>query len=295
MTKLAKQFFSMDSAMSYQEDKGSSGPGSRRIVFPIVLEAFGAARNELQMPHFKQSLVIVGGYPMVHAWYLAMAQALSTGNVAWHRSLWQCALTVTIQVRICSVQDAILQALLFSEKLTVNEAALTDAFLTFASKVRALQRASGTDTGDAQAQTKAHLAMGLKYRGADYHINMHRTVLLLGQQLLPSHLDVLRQIEAEFGRDVLTVSWAKLLKLLTLVQNRTKARIGDFDVSECFQFTFEALLMDLRQDFAKPSKFSAEFLEKRRGGQIGWVRIQMRKLSGGLHAPAHQGRFHTGY
>ena len=127
---------------------GETVLGTKRLLFPLTLEAYVSKAEVLTGScHFHGTLSLVGGHAVALAWYLSMYQAISSNNIAWCKLLWQCALTVSVQVRICGPTEAVLQSLTFSEKMKAQEGTLSDSFLTFAKKVQALSlRSDGPRT-----------------------------------------------------------------------------------------------------------------------------------------------------
>lgn len=71
--RFAEQFFAMDSAFTVQ-----NGPakGQKRLIFPLMLEAFAEDPEFFMKPSFAGSVELLGGHAAVQAWYLAMHDAI---------------------------------------------------------------------------------------------------------------------------------------------------------------------------------------------------------------------------
>ena len=100
-----KQFFSREACV-----------GRGRLLFPCQLEAYSddLARDWSKMP---VSLRLLGGQPIVFAWYVAAARAISNNDEGLLRQLWQAALTCTIRLQSAtSASELALSAVEASER-----------------------------------------------------------------------------------------------------------------------------------------------------------------------------------
>ena len=77
-----------------------------RLVWPITMEAYTLTKGELYQNDFDHSLALLGGHTMLFAWYGAMFNALMKHNSEMIRLLWECGLTVTVNVQISAFTSA---------------------------------------------------------------------------------------------------------------------------------------------------------------------------------------------
>jgi len=78
----------------------SRGNAISRIVFPIALPIHVDDEVLIRSGIFASALPLVSGHVYVYAWWVAMFNALDEGNTNQVAALWQCALTVTMSVRM---------------------------------------------------------------------------------------------------------------------------------------------------------------------------------------------------
>ena len=216
LVQYQEQFFSREACSQAEEGEQASGLG--RLVFPMTLEAYEAdlARDWAQMP---RHLSLLAGQPMLLAWYLAAARALQQSDDTLLLQLWQAALTCTIRVTATdSVGKLALSAVAASEKY-VKFAEMTDTFFHWATKVQSIIVDFDAKTRQSgPLATKQLSDMGVRYRGA--LVNKHH-FYSVGHvhELFDDHtFDVLRAIENEFGRRVLSVDYTKLKAFLEAVK-----------------------------------------------------------------------------
>ena len=218
LVQYQEQFFSR-TACGPAEDVPEQASGLGRLVFPMTLEAYETdlARDWAVMP---RHLSLLAGQPMLLAWYLAAVRALQASDNALLLQLWQAALTCTIKVTAAaSVGQLALSAVFASEKY-LKLAEMTDTWFHWSTKVQKI-----IDDMDEKHQlsglvlTKQLADKGVRYRGA--LVNKHH-VYSVGHvhELFDEQcLGVLRTIENEFGRNVLSVDYTKLRSYLTTVKS----------------------------------------------------------------------------
>jgi hypothetical protein len=78
----------------------SRGHAIARIVFPIALPIHVDDESLVGSGVFASALPLVSGHVYVYAWWVAMFTALDEGKISQVAALWQCALTVTMSVRM---------------------------------------------------------------------------------------------------------------------------------------------------------------------------------------------------
>ena len=91
--RTVNQFFSKDAAWSAKAScKG-------RLAWPITMEAAGLTRVEYSAEYFDSSIRLLGGHTVLYAWYGAVRDALMARDDDMMRMLWECGLTMTLQVK----------------------------------------------------------------------------------------------------------------------------------------------------------------------------------------------------
>ena len=86
-----------------------SSRGSRnRLIWPFSMECFALEATSVIHDHFKNTLQLVGGYPILWAWYAALQDAIEKRDQEMLTRLWECGLTVTLQARTSFITFCIL-------------------------------------------------------------------------------------------------------------------------------------------------------------------------------------------
>ena len=215
VAKYTQEFFSRTACGAAEE--GESGLG--RLLFPCVVEAYecDAGRDWSKMP---RSLKLLAGQPMLFAWYLAAARALQRSDDALLTVLWQAALTCTVRVEATdSVAKLAVSAVAASEKYS-RFADMADTFFHWTTKVQGIL----DDVDPSRKQSAPVLAtkladMGVRYRGALISKAHLYSVGHIRDFFDDSSLQVLRLIENEFGRHVLSTDYTKLSRFLASFRN----------------------------------------------------------------------------
>ena len=73
-----------------------------RLVWPLTMEAFGQTKGEFLKDEFNSSIRLLGGQTVLLAWYGALHEALVNCDEEMLRMLWECGLTMTLQVQASS-------------------------------------------------------------------------------------------------------------------------------------------------------------------------------------------------
>ena len=193
--------------------------GRGRLLFPCVLEAYSVdeGRDWSKMP---LSLCLLGGQAIVFAWYVAAARAMLASDDALLRELWQAALTCTIQLqRTTSVSKLALPALELSERY-VGFADMADTFPHWGTKIqRIIDNIDGVKKLSSQVVANHLRDMGVRFRGTPVTKAMILSVGHVHELFDESSFTTLRQIEKEFGRDVLSTNYTKLSRFMAVLKN----------------------------------------------------------------------------
>ena len=91
--KAMDQFFSKDSMWAARATVRG------RMVWPLPMEAFGLTKLEFNKGSFDSSIRLLGGHTILMAWYGALRDAILQQDHDLLLTLWECGLTVTLQVQ----------------------------------------------------------------------------------------------------------------------------------------------------------------------------------------------------
>jgi hypothetical protein len=179
--------------------------------------------------------------------------------------------TLTHQVRSCEGRkDAVMWSITYSEKLKAQEG-MCDSFVDFAEKIRTLGLA-------VNSPFTAIADLGVKFNGSVYNLTMHKTIGSLQLLWTADLTKVLRELDIEFGKELLSNSYNKLWKFFSLVQK------ADFDKSPGSRFhqglavwLLRLLQLDCRLKLIQPKSFSLEAIDKNKHGVPGFVQIAFLK------------------
>ena len=214
-----KQFFSREACADANVGE-STETKLGRMLFPCPLEAYSddETRDWSAMP---KSLRLLGGQPIVFAWYVAAARALIASDDALLVQLWQAALTCTIRVQmVASLGKLALSAVEVSERY-VRFTDMADTFIQWATKVQRI-----VDDIDKTKKTSAQLVsnqlrdMGVRYRGTPVTKGMVLSVGQVHELFDEDSLATLRKLDHEFGRDLLSTNYTKLSRFMSVVKTR---------------------------------------------------------------------------
>ena len=223
VVRYAEQFFSRAACLPEESEGAAACPSSGlgRLLFPCPLEAYETdpSRDWLRAP---AGIKLLAGQPMVLAWYLAAARALQRADDALLLALWQAALTCTITVHNTeSFSKLALSAVAASEKY-VRFADMTDTFFFWATKVQAIMDAANeekTPKMSAQVMAQRLADLGVRYRGALVQKGHVLSVGHVHDMFDEPSWRVLRIIEHEFGRSVLSTDHTKVSRFLAVVRS----------------------------------------------------------------------------
>ena len=219
VVKYAEQFFSRTACLPEGEAAcPSSGLG--RLMFPCPLEAYETdpSRDWGRAP---TGIKLLAGQPMLLAWYLAAARALQRSDDALLKALWQAALTCTITVRYTeSFSKLALSAVAASEKY-LRYADMADTFFAWSEKVQGIM--DDLNAGRKQKMSSQVMAQHLADQGVRYRGTLIQKAHVLSVGHVHDMFDkpswrVLRKIEREFGRSVLSTYYTTVMCLLAVVR-----------------------------------------------------------------------------
>lgn len=186
--------------------------------------------------------------------------------------LWEAALTVTVQVRLCpSEKDRCLARNLQSETVkSLGHAALSDSFATFALTVKVL----GID------KVQDGVALGLAFNGAGYNAAIHKAAVSLATVLndADKHLEkALCKLELQFGRDILSSEYSKLSKLVAYAKSFSAQQCpwssiqGPRTMPEICAWMVDMLVLAFKSKLRAPAKATDGWLDKdRKTGALGF-------------------------
>lgn len=263
---------------------GGVSPGAKtRIVFPGMLEGFSTAVSELTLPHFDSAIRLLGGHPLVHAWYIAVCQALLENSDAADqhlRLLWQCGLTVTVRVLVLQdVASVMTESMCYSERLKVQERSLTDNFVTFLHKLNALLAAKNLKLGLSHETIKEVTQLRLQYNGAALNRTMLAAAAAIDAVMTPAAQSMLVRLELEYGRDLFSSSYNKLQRLAASAKAAASSNSASSTLtsSDIFLWSLESVYASLSRGLCSPKFYTVDNIDKQKDHSAGWASMTSAK------------------
>eukprot|EP00435_Cladocopium_sp_Y103_P068444 s259_g31.t1 len=179
--------------------------------------------------------------------------------------LWECGLSVTIQLRVCATdKDLALAHNLQSESVhALKHSAMSDSFLDFVLVTRSLTIPAWKDGEN----------YGLKFHGATYNPAIHKAASALIPLLAPQGNNngnaaingpvesAVAMLDLEFGREALSNHYTKLSKLASYAKSAATATIG---AEKVFAWMTNMLRLAFRLKISNPQKVTDQWLDKDR-------------------------------
>ena len=206
---------------------------------------------------------VVTGHLYLWAWYLGMYQAMRAEDATLVASLWQMALTTSVHLRhglsesklaIWSIQSA--------EQSRFQDGVLGDTFPAFAMKC--LPIIGELDVSNSKAQIKMAEA-GVVFRGAKANKTMAAAVLQFRSSVGSEATRILAEIESAHGRDVLSMHYNKISRLVQICTEASKH--VDIPGPQLVVCVLEALHFALHHEQVKPCDVNMLFLDNGRDGK----------------------------
>ncbi len=247
----------------------------QRTVFPVILASALVNKDALKIDRKP----LLSGHQFVFSWYLSMYKQLEAESEADVLRLLQCALTPTVQIRtsLSSPQKAQWSIQISSQK--ADEQLAMDNFPTCAAKAWVAIGLGSEDSPSLNQTQKLKALQQLKLRFAGMTINKAMVAAMEKlndpSKVNAKSLDVLRLIETEFGREVVTSGYVKLKKLIEICEK--EASLCRESIGDAVTWSLEYLYCTLALGSLKPSKVSQEMLES--GSSDRQVGIVLRSLA----------------
>jgi len=269
----------------------NSDPG--RIIFPIVLDAHIDSDSAFKGVYPK-SLCLMSGHLVLAAWWFCAYDALESNDESRILSLWQCALSATIRVHVCtSPQEICLFSLRFSEQLRTLAVTTSDNLITFSDKIRQLY-IQNQCTG----QNLISMLNGAKigYKGNKMSKVMLAACLSIHSNLNDDSRKTLLFIESRYGRGMLTDGYTKLYRLITFVAARCKLFHPSRDLKHILANVLQllALFLEINQKTLNPNDINEHFLtgkettskkqSKDESSKVPWAQVAVTMLQIFWHA-----------
>ncbi|CAL1152351.1 unnamed protein product, partial [Cladocopium goreaui] len=245
----------------------------KRILWPVPMICAVDSITSACHENFDASLPLIGtGHFVLWAWYLATYEAIMQSDKEHLELLWEAALSVTLQLRLCpTVKDKSLARNFQSEAVkALGHASLSDSFLTFAGLARVL----------AIDKVQDGVAMGLAYNGAVYNAAIHKAALSMAAVLEDSDRHVeqsLSRLELQYGRDILSSEYSKLSKLIAYARSVSPSWSmvqGPRSNGEIMAWMVDMLLLAFKTKLRLPSKATEGWLDKdRKTGMPGYWQV----------------------
>ena len=218
VVRVADTYFSL--AASQGSTPGCGGT-IERIVFPITLHAHAKDTVSIRADFFEASLDLVAGHVYLYGWWYAMSEALRKEDLSLVASLWQCGLTVSVQLRrgLDAAKLAVLSCGL-SEQHKTNEQIMSDSFPAFAKKVLVV-----VPKGSESNRIQKLKELQARYKNASLNKCMMTAILLFEHKVDDRCVGVLRDIEQLSGRDTMTSVTRSCSVWQTSVPKRLRPRV----------------------------------------------------------------------
>ena len=287
VVEAADLFMSRTAAQDKVTLASPQGSSSRvqRMLFPIVVPAHCATPDVAAATKVLGNFTVVAGHLYVWAWYLGMHRALVAQDIELAASLWQMGLTTSVQLRH-GLTDAQLAtwSINAAEQARFAEGVLTDTFPAFAAKALTAIGASAASQGapsalappqGAQAKQPAPELTGerlrmkcndlnIVFRGSKVSKAMAAAILMFKTSISPKALQHFQDIELTHGRDVLSMHYNKISRLVQICGEASK-HVG-ISTPELVEASLDALHFALRGDLVKPNDVTAVYLDQPRTG-----------------------------
>ena len=243
-----------------------------RLVFPISIAAHcrdvADGGNIRVLGHFP----MVFGQLYVQAFYIGMFQAMEKEDLQLVASLWQMGRTVTMQVRSnLSTAHLAIWSLKESELAHHLDGVLGDSFPAFARKCLKILKendddATASDEGDTMTSRKATTKLekaGVSFKGNKLNQTMANAVLAFHNHITQRSLELFAVIEGACGRDMLSMSYAKIKNIISCCKEGSKAT--HIAVGTLIETTLDALNCKLQQNEVKPADVTVGWLVEPKG------------------------------
>lgn len=248
-------------------------PPDKVLVFPIIFDTYVLHHNDLPTQGmYPCKLLLLGGHPIGYAWYLATWRALRSDDVARVKVLWTSALCTTIRLRVeGKIERLAAASMALSETVKLQEKGMADTFVTFSRKLAYIL----VQCDLSMAKTLEHLGtLGVRFGGSPINRIMLQTSHLIDSLMNDAAAQALIQIDREFGKDVMSKSYNKLMRVL----QTCKATPTGKSVTLAVEFVFQMMLISLRRRMANTRFFTLDVLDKQRDGTPGWVQTTLAKF-----------------
>ena len=288
VVEAANLFMSKSAAqdkVSLASPQGSHVTSVQRMLFPITVPAHCASPDVGAATGVLGNFTVVAGQIYVWAWYLGMHRALVSDDVELAASLWQMGLTTSVQLRHGLTEAQLATwSIQTSEQARHAEGVLCDTFPAFATKaltamglgaVAPQQGASSALATPQGAQAKPALDnmsaekvriklgdLGVTFRSSKVNKTMATAVLMFRTSISQTALKYLHDIEATHGKDVLSMHYNKISRLVQLCTEASKY-VG-LSTQSLVEASLDTLHFSLRNDLVKPQEVTLNFLDNQR-------------------------------
>ena len=285
VVEVAEVAFSRAASQGSSAWRGS-GQFIDRIIFPITLHAHAKEGVNIDAQAFNGSLDLISGHSYLYGWWYAMFEALRKEDLTLVASLWQCGLTVSVQLRrgLDNAKMAVLSCGV-SERNKTNERIMSDSFPAFAQKVLVVVP-RGSETNRIQKLKD----LQVRFKNAPVNKAMLSSILLFEHKIDEFCLRLLRDIERVSGRDTLSGGYSKLHRLVTVCSKEAEGT-GD-SVSAYVRYVLEYLRFALKFEQIDAKAITVDWIDKSKDGTPGAVQTVLARRSlvgfvGGLVQDLH--------
>ena len=241
----------------------------RRILFPVTLCLHASTLDGFKGDSFAGSLRVVTGHAAIYGWYVAMCEALGGQDRTWVATLWQAALTVTLQAHIVDSPEALaVLSMKHTSDMASSARNLEDTFPAFARKLQiALRSVQGV-----QKRLEHCAKQNIRFNGS-----LVSRVLLSGACTYVDRIDdrahaLLLRLENKFGKEVLTTKYNNLVRIIQICHKELESVPKLWDGSTCSDLAsqiFHFIMWAFQHEVITPNGLTVEFLDKTRDGVPG--------------------------
>ena len=235
-----------------------------RIVFPVILHAYVTEIGQLEFAAGagETAFALLAGQGLVMAWYVAACDALLQADDRQLAALWQCALTVTLQLRlVCGQKNIMAQSIAVSEAMVVTSRHLTDTFMVFTDKLAKCEVPMEATSLDILR------SLGVRFNGATINKTMLAAASLLNKRMPHACRAVLAHIEFGHGRDIFASGYNKIMRIIQIAEKCNEHLQSSVEDSILFFFAAAARMLD-EDPKSAAKQFTMEGLDNRRGPGI---------------------------
>ena len=235
-------------------DGGSMG---KRIKFPIDLGGLWDKDVKVLDKQYPCGAVPLGAHGFIYGLYVALFLAMDDKNTTKAAMLLESALTCTITLYAeLSVGEVALRAMHYSEIVRHSQQVLVDSFVTFSMKVHTME-------GKLDVETLKR--KDVRFNGHNVNQTMLKAINHI-KNLSEEAWGLMGMIDRQFGHELLTGNYNKMLRLMQATSPKRGATMDDMLV-----WSLQTMLVLMQRGETEESDFKTENFIKQRDGTPSWI------------------------